>query len=99
MTEDELNSLIAHAHRRIEQLQKQLARQLATEEQHTSDALAAQKAELEQLHKQRLQLEAEKLRGQFAIEKQNWVGHRTGFHKLIQSMGIFCEFGKLCRNL
>ncbi len=27
MTEDELNSLIAHAHRRIDQLQKQLAEQ------------------------------------------------------------------------
>ena len=27
MTEEELNSLIAHAHRRIDQLQKQLAEQ------------------------------------------------------------------------
>ncbi len=30
MTEDELNSLIAHAHRRIDQLQKQLAEQQVT---------------------------------------------------------------------
>ena len=33
LTEDELNSLIAHAHRRIEQLQKQLAEQIAMEQQ------------------------------------------------------------------
>jgi coenzyme F420-reducing hydrogenase delta subunit len=32
LTEDELNSLIAHAHRRIEQLQKQLAEQIALEQ-------------------------------------------------------------------
>ena len=32
MTEDELNSLIAHAHRRIEQIQKQLIEQQALEQ-------------------------------------------------------------------
>ena len=37
LTEDELNSLIAHAHRRIEQLQKQLAEQIAMEQQVCED--------------------------------------------------------------
>lgn len=37
LSEDELNSLIAHAHRRIEQLQKQLAEQIAMEQQVCED--------------------------------------------------------------
>lgn len=45
LTEDELNALIAHAHRRIEQLQKQLAEQNALERVRLAVALEAQRGE------------------------------------------------------
>jgi len=45
LSEDELNALIAHAHRRIEQLQKQLAEQMSMERQRLTQALELQKSE------------------------------------------------------
>ncbi|MGV7694105.1 mitofilin family membrane protein, partial [Mycobacterium kansasii] len=42
LSTDDLNSLIAHAHRRIDQLNRELAQQKATEKQHIE--LAQQKA-------------------------------------------------------
>nr|XP_012629773.1 MICOS complex subunit MIC60 isoform X8 [Microcebus murinus] len=42
---DDLNSLIAHAHRRIDQLNRELAEQKATEKQHITLALEKQKLE------------------------------------------------------
>ncbi|KAM4804929.1 MICOS complex subunit MIC60 isoform X2 [Urocitellus parryii] len=42
---DDLNSLIAHAHRRIDQLNRELAEQKATEKQHIALALEKQKLE------------------------------------------------------
>jgi mitofilin len=43
LTEDELNSLIAHAHRRIEQLQKQLAEQIALEQVRIQQSMEQQR--------------------------------------------------------
>ncbi|XP_057414740.1 MICOS complex subunit MIC60 isoform X1 [Balaenoptera acutorostrata] len=45
LSADDLNSLIAHAHRRIDQLNKALAEQKATEKQHIALALEKQKLE------------------------------------------------------
>ena len=45
LTEEELNALIAHAHRRVEQLQRQLAEQMAMETQRLEKALLQQKSE------------------------------------------------------
>ncbi|XP_060043284.1 MICOS complex subunit MIC60 isoform X1 [Erinaceus europaeus] len=45
LSTDDLNSLIAHAHRRIDQLNKELAQQKATEKQHIALALEKQKLE------------------------------------------------------
>ncbi|XP_041124589.1 MICOS complex subunit MIC60 isoform X1 [Polyodon spathula] len=45
LTTDDLNSLIAHAHRRIDQLNKELAEQRVRERQHIETALAQQKME------------------------------------------------------
>ncbi|XP_047378760.1 MICOS complex subunit MIC60 isoform X1 [Sciurus carolinensis] len=45
LTTDDLNSLIAHAHRRIDQLNRELAEQKATEKQHIALALEKQKLE------------------------------------------------------
>ncbi|NXX28681.1 MIC60 protein, partial [Nicator chloris] len=71
LTTDDLNSLIAHAHRRIDQLNKELAEQRVREQQHIESALEKQKLEdkkafeaavakaLER-HKNEIELEQEK---------------------------------------
>lgn len=45
LSTDDLNSLIAHAHRRIDQLNKELAEQRVREQQHIELALEKQKLE------------------------------------------------------
>ncbi|XP_016831846.1 MICOS complex subunit MIC60 isoform X11 [Cricetulus griseus] len=45
LSTDDLNSLIAHAHRRIDQLNRELAQQKATEKRHIQVALERQKLE------------------------------------------------------
>ncbi|XP_023392157.1 MICOS complex subunit MIC60 isoform X6 [Pteropus alecto] len=45
LSPDDLNSLVAHAHRRIDQLNRELAEQKATEKQHIALALEKQKLE------------------------------------------------------
>ena len=74
LTEEELNSLIAHAHRRIEQLQRQLAEQQALEQLRTSSALDSQQKEDEKLAERKVAMEGERLRAQFDMEKQKMVG-------------------------
>lgn len=73
LTEEELNALIAHAHRRIEQLQRQLAEQMAMEAQRLEKSLLQQQSEDEQLAMQKVAAEAERLREEFLIEKERWV--------------------------
>jgi len=70
LSEDELNSLIAHAHRRIEQLQRQIAEQQALEQTRLEAALTRQQEEDEKLGDKRVQREQEKLKAQFEIEKE-----------------------------
>ncbi|XP_036291810.1 MICOS complex subunit MIC60 isoform X7 [Pipistrellus kuhlii] len=45
LSTDDLNSLVAHAHRRIDQLNRELAEQKAMEKQHIASALEKQKRE------------------------------------------------------
>ncbi|XP_030348933.1 MICOS complex subunit MIC60 isoform X2 [Strigops habroptila] len=71
LSTDDLNSLIAHAHRRIDQLNKQLAEQRVREQQHIELALEKQKLEDKKAfeaavakalehHKSEIELEQEK---------------------------------------
>ncbi|XP_054848879.1 MICOS complex subunit MIC60 [Eublepharis macularius] len=71
LTTDDLNSLIGHAHRRIDQLNKELAEQRAREQQHVEAALEKQKLEDQKAfesavtkalehHKTEIQMEQEK---------------------------------------
>ena len=70
LTEDELNSLIAHAHRRIEQLQKQLAEQIALEQVRIQQSMEQQRKEDEKLTDQRVSDEQEKLKNSFLLQKE-----------------------------
>ncbi|NXP51850.1 MIC60 protein, partial [Heliornis fulica] len=71
LSTDDLNSLIAHAHRRIDQLNKELAEQRVREQQHIESALEKQKLEDKKAfeaavakalehHKSKIEMEQEK---------------------------------------
>jgi mitofilin len=77
MTTEELNSLIAHAHRRIEQLQKQLAEQQALEKLRMQTSLDKKQEEDEKIADGRVGREQEKLLAEFDIEKQK-LGIESG---------------------
>ncbi|XP_041368308.1 MICOS complex subunit Mic60-like isoform X2 [Gigantopelta aegis] len=82
LTEDELNSMIAHAHCRIDQLQKQLAEQLSMEALHIEKAIEEQIKEDEKLASIRLGLELEKMQAEFDVQKDNWTAEaRVDFEK------------------
>lgn len=72
LSEDELNALLAHAHRRVEQLQKQTAELLAMEGQRIQMALAEQRDEDELITQARVQQERQKLLDEFAVMKDKW---------------------------
>ncbi|XP_078587194.1 MICOS complex subunit MIC60-like isoform X14 [Branchiostoma floridae x Branchiostoma japonicum] len=67
LSEDELNSLIAHAHRRIEQLQSQLAEQQLLEKSRMDDALARQRTEDEKETLALLSRELERQKRELAL--------------------------------
>ena len=73
MTPEELNSMIAHAHRRIEQMQRRLAEQQALEESRIERALARQRESDEQLTVEAVSSETERCKADFELEKQEIV--------------------------
>ncbi len=79
MSEDELNSLIAHAHRRIEQLQRQLAEAQAMETVRIQKALDRQREEDEILTRNRVAQERERMLADKEVEKMKWVGFHMPF--------------------
>ncbi|XP_033869378.3 MICOS complex subunit MIC60-like isoform X2 [Acipenser ruthenus] len=66
LTTDDLNSLIAHAHRRIDQLNKELAEQRVRERQHIETALGQEKTE----HKRALEVAVAKALEHYRAEIQ-----------------------------
>ncbi|GFS17552.1 MICOS complex subunit MIC60 [Elysia marginata] len=70
LSEDELNALIAHAHRRIEQLQKQIAEHLAMERQRLNTALETQRQEDIHLTNSAVLDERVRLKQEFDVEQQ-----------------------------
>lgn len=82
LTEEELNALIAHAHRRIEQLQRQLAEQMAMEALRVEKALKQQQLEDAKLALQQVGAEGERLKEEFLVEKEKWDAEaRVDFEK------------------
>jgi len=73
LTADELNSLIAHAHRRTEQLEKQLAEQQSAEQRRVEVVLGQHKEEHESLAEERLKQERQKMQAELEMLKQQWV--------------------------
>ncbi|XP_071946968.1 MICOS complex subunit Mic60-like isoform X2 [Antedon mediterranea] len=68
LSESELNSLIAHAHRRIEQLQKQLVEQQVLEQTRLKEALVKKQEEDEEKAKDVVMAELERQRAELEIE-------------------------------
>jgi len=77
LSADELNSLIAHAHRRIEQLEKQLAEQRTAERQRVDVALGQLREENRSLAEERLTHEREQMQAELEMLKRQWV---LGYH-------------------
>jgi len=73
LTPDELNSLIAHAHRRIEQLEKLLAKHRSAEQQRLNAALSHHADENQMLANERLKQERQKMQAELDMLKQQWV--------------------------
>ncbi|CAG5130474.1 unnamed protein product, partial [Candidula unifasciata] len=69
LSEDDLNALIAHAHRRIEQLQKQIAEQLALERHRLASALETQRQEDLKVANIALAEERRRMQTEFESEK------------------------------
>ncbi|MGH0120103.1 UNVERIFIED_CONTAM: hypothetical protein FKN15_062793 [Acipenser sinensis] len=78
VTTDNLNSLIAHAHRRIDQLNKELAEQRVRERQHIETALGQQKTE----HKRALEVAVAKALEHYRAEIQLEQDKKEMAHKL-----------------
>uniref|UniRef100_A0A8B9T8G9 MICOS complex subunit MIC60 n=1 Tax=Anas platyrhynchos TaxID=8839 RepID=A0A8B9T8G9_ANAPL len=81
LSTDDLNSLIAHAHRRIDQLNKELAEQRVREQQHIELALEKQKLEDKKAleaavakalehHKSEIEIEQEKKKSREVMESE-----------------------------
>jgi len=73
LSADELNSLIAHAHRRIEQLEKQLTEQQTAEQQRVNVALSQLREENRSLAEERLKHEKEQMSAELQMLKRQWV--------------------------
>ncbi|XP_030841188.1 MICOS complex subunit MIC60 [Strongylocentrotus purpuratus] len=67
LTEEELNALIAHAHRRVYQLQKGLAEQQAMEQKRLAAAMEVQKEEDEGVTKSKVMVELERQAADLAV--------------------------------
>ncbi|XP_037383668.1 MICOS complex subunit MIC60 isoform X8 [Talpa occidentalis] len=73
LSTDDLNSLIAHAHRRIDQLNKELAEQKAKEKQHIALALEKQKLEEKRAFDSAVAKALEHHRGEIQAEQERKV--------------------------
>ena len=80
LSEDELNSLIAHAHRRIEQLQKQIADHREAERHRQQSAVEQQKKENDRLSKERVERERDHFKSDLNLTRQKWVSF---YHRFI----------------
>ncbi|XP_044518998.1 MICOS complex subunit MIC60 isoform X3 [Gracilinanus agilis] len=95
LSTDDLNSLVAHAHRRIDQLNRELAEQKAREEQHIQAALEKQKLQEEktlesavaqalELHRTEIQSEqdrkVEEIRDTMEIEMRTQLRRQAAAH-------------------
>ncbi|XP_065693707.1 MICOS complex subunit MIC60 isoform X4 [Patagioenas fasciata] len=73
LSTDDLNSLIAHAHRRIDQLNKELAEQRVREQQHIETALEKQKLEDKKAFEAAVAKALEHHRSEIATEQEKKV--------------------------
>ncbi|NXG27428.1 MIC60 protein, partial [Dromaius novaehollandiae] len=73
LSTDDLNSLIAHAHRRIDQLNKELAEQRVREQQHIESALEKQKLEDKKALEAAVAKALEHHKGEIEIEQEKKI--------------------------
>ena len=69
----ELNSLIGHAHRRVDQLQRQLVEQSAMEPLRVEESLDRQRTEDDRLLDERIAEERQRFAAEIGIVRDAWV--------------------------
>ena len=69
----ELNSLIGHAHRRVDQLQRQLVEQSAMEPLRVEESLDRQRTEDDRLLDERIAEERQRFAAEISIVRDAWV--------------------------
>lgn len=78
LSTDDLNSLIAHAHRRIDQLNRELAEQRVREQQHIEAALEKQKLEDKKAFEAAVAKALERHKNEIELEQERkvkWLKH------------------------
>ncbi|XP_013785078.1 MICOS complex subunit MIC60-like [Limulus polyphemus] len=75
LTEEELNFLIAHAHRRVEQLQRRLAKQMVTEQERIQKAMEKQQEEDSKVTDARVSVELANQQRELEISYQKDVNN------------------------
>ncbi|PAV76700.1 hypothetical protein WR25_22219 isoform A [Diploscapter pachys] len=86
LNEDELNALIAHAHKKVDQLRQQLVEQQVREEQHISRAIEEQKKADSRIAAEHLSVELKRIEAQkeleveraLSSERQSWEDQLEG---------------------
>lgn len=74
LSEDDLNALIAHAHRRIDQLNRELAEQRVSEQIHIDSALEQQKLEHQKTLDKAVDTALQHVREDTRLEQERKVG-------------------------
>lgn len=76
LSEDDLNALIAHAHRRIDQLNRELAEQRVSEQIHIDTALEQQKVEHQKTLQKTINTALQHIREEARLEQERKVEGR-----------------------
>lgn len=83
LSADDLNALIAHAHRRIDQLNRELAEQRVREQIHIDAALEQQKLEDQKALEKAVNTALQHVRGEARLEQEKKVRGRRSHQQLI----------------
>lgn len=89
LSEDDLNALIAHAHRRIDQLNRELAEQRVGEQIHIDAALEQQKLEHQKTLEKTVNTALQHVREEARLDQERKVGQKLpniGMYFLLLSL-------------
>jgi len=72
LTEDQLNRMVAYAHRRVEQLQQRIVELQSLDSQRLDQALEQQRVDLDKIHRSGMESQLSFAKDQFQLDKETW---------------------------